>query len=95
MEEKNLCLDCKLAVWIKCKADLGKLPRSKRKEFEEELAKIKLDHGVELSEIIFPFIWCPEWKKEQLFPFENVTLGCKYYQEIKEGSMKDLSVKIF
>ena len=79
--DKNLCLNCKLAVWIRCKADLGRLPRAKRKEFDEELAKMRQEHGVELSEIIFPFIWCPKWKKEVLFPHDNQTLGCKCFIE--------------
>lgn len=79
MRTKNLCLDCKLAVWIRCKADLGKLPRRKRKEFDQELSKAKQDHGIELSEILFPFIWCPGWKKEVLSPHDNQTLGCKYF----------------
>lgn len=76
MENESLCLDCKEATWIRCKADLGRLPRYKRREFDEELSKMKRDHGVELSEIIFPFIWCPKWKKEMLFPHDNKTLSC-------------------
>ncbi len=80
MTDKNLCLDCTLAVWIRCKADLGRLPRRKRKEFDEELNKVRLDHGVELSEIMFPFIWCPGWKKEILFPHDNNMLACKYFK---------------
>jgi len=81
MTDNNLCLDCKLGSWIRCKADLGKLPRLKRKELDEELAKVNRDHGVELSEIMFPFIWCPKWKKEVLFPHDNQTLGCKYFEK--------------
>lgn len=80
IHQRNLCLDCKLAVWIRCRADLGRLPRRKRKELDQELSKVRLDHGIELSEIIFPFIWCPKLKKEALFPLDNKTLGCKHFK---------------
>jgi len=85
MKKKNLCLDCKLAIWIRCKADLGRLPKAKRKELAKQLAKARRDHGVELSEIIFPFIWCPKWKKEVLFPHHNNTLACKYFNGKQEA----------
>ena len=86
MKDKNLCLDCKLAVWIRCKADLGRLPRGKRKELIEQLAKVETLNIREL----FPFIWCPKWKTEVLFPIENYTLGCKFFKD--EIGEKEASV---
>ena len=75
MTDKNLCLDCRLVVWIRCKADQGRLPRGKRKELLKQLARVEtLD-----IRSLFPFIWCPKWKKEILFPHDNLTLGCKYF----------------
>jgi len=87
MDKQNLCLDCRLAVWIRCKADLGRLPRGKRKELIEQLAKVETLNIRKL----FPFIWCPKWKREVLFPIENYTLGCKFFKE-ETGKAKEAMV---
>lgn len=77
MDKSNLCLTCHLAVWIREKVDLGRLPRKKRIEFRKEIDKV----GAVIEEQIFPFIWCPIWKEEKLYPYDNKTIGCKFYQK--------------
>lgn len=78
MEKENLCLNCHLAVWIREKADLGRLPKKKRIEFRKEIDKV----GADIEEQLFPFIWCPTWKEEKLYPYDNKMIGCKFYQKV-------------
>jgi hypothetical protein len=82
MENQSLCLYCQFAVWIREKADIEKLSKKKRAEFEKEVAHMKYYNNINIEKHIFPFIWCSAEKQVKLYPFSNKTLKCEPHREI-------------
>lgn len=84
-KQANICLSCLYPKWINNEAQISIMPKKKRIEFHRELARFFRTHGVDLKRQVFPFIYCPKWKKEKLYPYTNPVLKCKYYKGVKDG----------